>query len=67
MVPGHNKDEVLELVEDGKIELAKTKPNVTKLTSYLGMISGALGAAANLKPAYDMLKAAASSFGIQLP
>ena len=66
-VPGHNKDEILELVEDGKVELAKTKPNVTKLTSYLGMIGGTLGAAANLKPAYDMLKAAASSFGIQLP
>lgn len=66
-IPGHNKDEVLELVEDGKVELAKQKPNVTKLTSYMGMIGAALSGAANMKPAYETFKGAAALVGIQLP
>ncbi|WP_211475020.1 hypothetical protein [Collimonas humicola] len=67
VIPGQNKSEILELVEDGKTELAKERPNLTKLTSFLPMIGSAIGVVANLKPAYDGLKAAAALIGITLP
>jgi len=66
-IPGQNKAEILELVEDGKTELAKENPNLTKLTSFLPTIGSAIGVVANLKPAYDGLKAAAVLIGITLP
>lgn len=66
-LPNHNKTDIIDMVEDGKAELAKEKPNLTKLSAYLPTISGAIGVLANLKPAYDGLKIAATAVGIPLP
>jgi len=66
-IPGQNKAEIIELVADGKSELAKEKPNQTKLGSYLGTIGQALSIVANLKPAYEGLKTAANACGFHLP
>ncbi len=62
-----NKDEIVELVEDSKAELVREKPNSTKLSYYLPAIGGAISTIAELKPAYDVLKSAASLIGISLP
>jgi hypothetical protein len=66
-IPGHDKAEIIELISEGKIELTKEKPNKTKLAAYLPTISSALGLVAELKPAYEGLKAAANAFSIQMP
>jgi hypothetical protein len=66
-LPARNKAEVVELVSDTKNELNKPEPNVTKVSAYLAAIGGTLGAIANLKPAYDALKAAAALIGVSLP
>jgi len=66
-LPARNKAEVVELVADTKNELGKAEPNITKVSGYLAAIGGTLGAIANLKPAYDTLKAAAGLVGILLP
>lgn len=65
-IPGCDKSEIIELVEDGKRELQKEKPNKTKLASYLPIISNTLNIVSDLKPAYEGLKAAASAFGFML-
>ena len=66
-IPGQNKAEIIELVAEGKSELAKEKPNQTKLASYLGTIGQTLSIVANLKPAYEGLKTAANACGFHLP
>lgn len=67
VVPGQNKAEIIELVNDGKAELLKGKPNLTKLASYLPSIGNTIGVFANLKPAYDALKSSAALIGVSLP
>jgi predicted RNA-binding protein YlqC (UPF0109 family) len=42
-LPNHNKTDIIDMVEDGKAELAKEKPNLTKLSACLPTISGAIG------------------------
>lgn len=68
---GHDKVEIIEIVDDGATEAAKPKPNQTKLKSYLETVGTAVGGtvstAANLKPAYEGVKAAAALIGINLP
>lgn len=66
-IPCHDKMEVAELVEDGKDELAKPKPNMTKVRTFLAGIAAAISAVADMKPAYELLKVAALKMGIQLP
>jgi hypothetical protein len=66
-IPGHNKDDVLELIADGKAELDKPKPNMSRLGSYLGTIGAVLSTVASLEPAYDAVKAAAGMLGYTLP
>ena len=66
-LPTGNKDEIVELVQDSKSELVKVNPSGTKLRHYLGMIGGAIGTVADLKPAYDSLKAAAALLNITVP
>lgn len=67
IAPGQNKAEIIELVNDGKTELSKEKPNLTKLASYLSAIGNAIGVVANLRPAYEALKSAAALINITLP
>lgn len=62
-----DKIEVLELIEDGKVEVQKPKPNGTKLTSIMNTVSNAIQTVGTLQSAYQMLKASLLPFGIMLP
>lgn len=66
-IPGCDRAEIIELVTEGKTELAKERPNKTKLATYLPAISQALSIVSDLKPAYEGLKTAAKALGYQLP
>ena len=66
-IPGNPKEEVVELVEEAKTEVAKTKPNGVRLTSILTAIATAIQTAGSLQPAYQALKAALLPLGILLP
>jgi hypothetical protein len=63
-LPNHSKEEIIELVADSKSELAKEKPNMAKLSSFLLTIGSAVSLVSELKPAYDAVKAAAVALGI---
>ena len=66
-LPAHPKEEIVELVEEADAETKKAKPNSTKLLSIFTGIGQAIQTTADLKPAYDTLKAALTPFGIFLP
>lgn len=66
-LPQNDKSEIIELIVDGIDELKKEKPNLSKIKSYVSTIGGAVSFAANLRPAYESLKAAAAMIGLQLP
>lgn len=66
-IPGHDKLEILELVEDSKGEIRKEKPNKSKVKSYLSGIAGAIGTLSNMKSAYELLTVAAAAAGFTLP
>lgn len=62
-----NKEEVLEMVQDSKIEITKDKPNISKLKATLVGIATSIQTTAALRPAYDGLKGALGLIGISLP
>lgn len=62
-----NKGEIIEIIQDSKVELAKETPNGTKLSSYIQTVGGVISTIGALKPAYDALKSAAAFIGIPLP
>lgn len=64
---GYEKDEVIELIEEGRAEIDKPKPNSMRVSSVFSMIAAAIGTVGSLGPAYRVLKAALLPFGIQLP
>jgi hypothetical protein len=66
-IPGHDKDDIVDLIEDSKNEIRKEKLNKTKLNSYFAGIAGAIGTVANIKPAYELLVVAAAAAGFTLP
>lgn len=66
-LPQNEKSEIVELVDDGITELRKEKPNLSKIKSYISAIGNAVSFTANLKPAYETLKAAAAMIGLTLP
>lgn len=66
-LPQNDKLEVIELVHDGLHELKKDKPNHSKLKSFISTIGSAISFTADLKPAYDALKSAATMIGLALP
>lgn len=66
-LPQNDKSEIIELVDDGIIELKKEKPNFSKVKSFISSIGAAIGVTADLKPAYDTLKVAAAMIGLNLP
>lgn len=65
--PHDNKFEIIELVEDGIVELKKEKPNLSKIKSFITTIGGAISLTADLKPAYEALKTVSAMIGLTLP
>ena len=61
------KSEIIELLHEGQEEIQKQKPNKSKLREHLSTICMSIQTIASLKPAYDLLKVGAASFGINLP
>jgi len=66
-LPGYEKDEVLDLIEEGRREVDKSKPNSMRVTSVFSAIATAIQMAGSLQPAYQALKAALLPLGILLP
>lgn len=66
-LPNYPKEEIVELIQEGRNELQKDKPNVTKLRSVLSTVGASIQFVGGLKPAYDSLKKVLSFFGISLP
>lgn len=62
-----DKGEVIELIDDGKAEVEKSKPNRTKLASIMNTVSSAIKTVETLQSVYQTLKNAAAPFGIPLP
>jgi hypothetical protein len=61
------KSELVELAEDGKIELLKDKPNPLKIQNYILTIGTMIQTTAALKPVYQLLKQGATYLGFSLP
>jgi hypothetical protein len=59
--------ELIELAEDGKMELSKSKPNALKIQNYILTIGTMIQTTAALKPAYELLKQGAAYLGFSLP
>lgn len=66
-VQGYSKEEVINLIEESKIELSKAQPNSTRLKSFLNGIALVIKTSEILKPAYDVLKTVLLPIGITLP
>ena len=66
-LPGHPKEEVLDLVEEAKTEVGKPRPNGMRLGSVLMAVGTAIQTVGSLQPAYQALKAALLPLGIPLP
>jgi len=66
-IPGYEKDEVLDLVEEGQAEINKPKPNSMRLRYVLSATATAIQTVGSLQPAYQTLKAALLPLGISLP
>jgi DNA-binding protein HU-beta len=61
------KEEIIELVQDGKGELKKPSPNMYRLGGIFVGLATAIQTISSLKPAYLTLKHALSCIGIPLP
>jgi len=57
-LPEYPKNEILDLVLDGKLEVQEDKPNLTKLRSLLSTVGTSIQMMASAKPAYELLKGA---------
>jgi len=66
-VPGHSRDEVLELVGDARSEAEKPEPNVLRLRTILLGLATTIQTIGSLQPAYQAIKGFLLQFGIQLP
>lgn len=66
-LPGYEKDELLDLIEEGRAEVDKAKPNGMRLTSVFSAIATAIQTAGSLQSAYQALKAALLPLGLPLP
>jgi len=63
----HPKGEIIELVDEGREELKRPNPNITKLRSMLSTVGISIQTVASMKPAYETLKQALTFLGISLP
>lgn len=66
-LPAHQKQEIKDIVKEGREELKKDKPNSLKLKSFLTTIGATIQTVASMKPAYDTLKQLLTYFGVSLP
>lgn len=66
-IPGRDKGELLEVLEDVHSEAQKDNPNSLKLKSLLATAATSISNVASLNSAYQSLKAVASLVGISLP
>lgn len=66
-LPGSSKEEVLQLVEEGRTEIQKARPNGMRLGAVLSAVATAIQTAGSLQPAYQALKTALLPLGILLP
>lgn len=62
-----NKGEVIELIDEGKTEAEKPKPNRTKLAAIMNTVSSAIQNVEKFNSAYQTIKTALAPFGILLP
>ncbi|MCA1860171.1 hypothetical protein LE191_08595 [Janthinobacterium sp. HSC-3S05] len=58
-IPGHDKSEIIELIEDSRSELKKEKPSKAKLSALLPMIGTAVSLVSDLGGAYAAVQTAA--------
>ena len=61
------RNEALELVSDVENEIQRGKPNVSRIRGALQGLATSIQTIAAAKQAYQLLKGAASLFGLQLP
>lgn len=66
-LPGLNKEEIGEILEEISSEAQKDEPNGLRLGSLFAGAIAAISAFASLRPAYQTLKGAAALLGINLP
>jgi hypothetical protein len=66
-LPSHPKSEIVELVQESRVEIQKEKPNTTKLQTLLSTVGASIRTVASLKPAYETLKTVLVYFGVNLP
>ena len=66
-LPTYPKNEIVELIQDVRLELEKEKPNITKLRTFLMTIGTSIQTVHSMKPVYDVLKQKATYLGISLP
>ena len=62
-IPGHDKSEIIELIDDSRAELNKEKPSKAKLTALLSTIGAAVSSVSNLGGAYIAVQTAAALAG----
>jgi hypothetical protein len=62
-VPGHDKHEIIEIIEESRSELQKEKPSKAKLGALLPMIGTAVSLVSDLGGAYAAVQTAASLAG----
>lgn len=62
-LPGHDKDEIVELISDARAELAREKPSNAKLKAILPMVGAAVGLVSDLGGAYGAVQLAATALG----
>jgi hypothetical protein len=62
-IPGHDKSEIIGLIEDSRSELKKEKPSKAKLSALLPMIGTAVSLVSDLGGAYAAVQVAASIAG----
>lgn len=63
-IPGHDKDEILEIIEDSRKELGKEKPSKTKLGALLPAIGGAVSLISEMAGAVTAVQTAAAALGL---
>lgn len=66
-VEGADLGEIIDLTDEVQAELEKPQPNRLRVGAVLGGIATAIQTTASLRPAYDVLKAAAALVGVALP
>ena len=67
VLPKHPKSEIIEIIGDCRMELEKSRPNITKLRSLLMTVGTSIQSSHSLKPEYDVLKQELTYLGISLP